>query len=60
MTSQIGRKVPLPEVRDAGVASCLPHGRYVTFQLAEMAVTGDLFCKILRLIDELQPPPTAA
>ena len=29
------------------------HGRYVTFQLAEVAVPKDLFRKILRLIDVL-------
>ena len=29
------------------------HGRYVTFQLAKVAVSRDLFRKILRLIDDL-------
>jgi hypothetical protein len=41
-------------------AKVVSHGRYVTFQLAEVAVTRDLFRKILRLIDELRPPPTPA
>ena len=41
-------------------AKVISHGRYVTFQLAEVAVTHDLFRKILRLIDELRPPPTPA
>ena len=31
------------------------HGRYVTFQLAEVAIPRDLFAKILRQIDGLQP-----
>ncbi len=31
------------------------HGRYVTFQPAEVAVPRELFRKILRLIDELRP-----
>ncbi len=31
------------------------HGRYVTFQLAEVAVPRNLFREILRLIDGLQP-----
>ncbi len=33
------------------------HCRYVTFQMAEVAVPKDLFRKILLLIDELRPPP---
>lgn len=37
-------------------AKVVRHGRYVTFQLAEVAVTRDLVRKILRLIDELRPP----
>ncbi len=41
-------------------AKVVSHGRYVTFQLAEVAVTRDLFWKILRLIDDLRPPPTPA
>ena len=41
-------------------AKVVSHGRYVTFQLAEVAVTRDLFRKILRLIDELRPPPAPA
>ncbi len=38
-------------------AKVVSHGRYVTFQLAEVAVPRGLFEKILRLIDELRPPP---
>lgn len=34
------------------------HGQYVTFQLAEVAVSRDLFfAEILRLIDGLRPAP---
>ncbi len=31
------------------------HGRYVTFQLAEVAIPRTLFAEILRLIDGLRP-----
>ncbi len=33
------------------------HGRYVTFQLAEVAIPRTLFADILRLIDGLRPQP---
>ena len=33
------------------------HGRYVTFQLAEVAVPRRPFREILRRIEELRPPP---
>ncbi len=36
------------------------HGRYVTFQLAEVAVPRSLFQKILGLIDDLRPGPAPA
>jgi adenylate cyclase len=32
------------------------HGRYVAFQMAEVAVPRHLFVDILRLIAELRPP----
>ena len=41
-------------------AKVVNHGRYVTFQLAEVAVPRDLFQKILRLIDDLRPRPAPA
>ncbi len=41
-------------------AKAVRHGRYVTFQLAEVAVPRDLFRKILRLIDDLRPSSTPA
>ena len=36
-------------------AKVVTHGRYVTFQMAEVAVSRNLFGKILRLIDGLRP-----
>ncbi len=38
-------------------AKVVRHGRYVTFQLAEVAISRDLFRKILRLINGLRPAP---
>jgi hypothetical protein len=35
----------------------LHHGRYVTFQLAEVAVPRTLFAEILGLIEQLRPEP---
>ena len=37
-------------------AKVVAHGRYVTFQMAEVAVARDLFRGILRLIDGLRRP----
>jgi hypothetical protein len=41
-------------------AKVVRHGRYVTFQLAEVAVPRELFLKILSLIDDLRPRPAPA
>jgi hypothetical protein len=43
-------------------AKVVRHGRYVIFQMAEVAVPRELFHEILRLIGELrqQPPPAPA
>ncbi len=38
-------------------AKVVRHGRYITFQLAEVAIPRSLFANILRLIDGLQPAP---
>ena len=38
-------------------AKMICHGRYVTFQLAEVAVPKALFAEILRRIDEQRPAP---
>ncbi len=41
-------------------AKVVSHGRYVTFQLAEVAVARSLFQKILSLIDDLRRRPAPA
>src|SRR5205807_2571334 len=41
-------------------AKVISHGRYVTFQLAEVAIPRNLFADILRLIAELRPPPVTS
>jgi Transposase DDE domain group 1 len=41
-------------------AGVVPHGRYVIFQMAEVAVRKDLFQEILRLIAMLRAPPAPA
>src|SRR6478735_2490778 len=41
-------------------AKLVSHGRYVAFQMAEVAVPRMLFAEILRLISQLRPPPDAA
>jgi hypothetical protein len=38
-------------------ARIVRHGRYLVFQLAEVAVPRALFAKILRRIDRLRPRP---
>ena len=38
-------------------AKVVRHGRYVAFQLAEVAISRTLFAKILRLIGQLRPAP---
>jgi len=41
-------------------ARIVRHGRYLVFQLAEVAVPRALFATILRRIDRLRGPPVAA
>jgi hypothetical protein len=41
-------------------AEVVSHGRYVTFQVAEVAVSRQMFAEILSLIARLQPPPAPA
>ncbi len=41
-------------------AKVMRHGRYITFQMAEVAIPRPLFAEILRLIDGLRPPPLPA
>ena len=45
------------EVRGKVGAKVVRHGRYVTFQMAEIAVPRSLFREILRLIDGPRPRP---
>ena len=40
-------------------AKVVRHGRYITFQMAEVAISRPLFAEILRLIDGLQPKPAS-
>jgi hypothetical protein len=48
--------------REAGEvgARIVRHGRYLVFQLAEVAVPRALFAEILRRIDRLRGPPMVA
>jgi uncharacterized membrane protein len=41
-------------------ARIVRHGRYIVFQLAEVAVPRALFAEILRRIDRLRPEPRPA
>ncbi len=41
-------------------AKIVAHARYVTFQMAEVAVPRDMFAEILRLIAQLRAPPAPA
>lgn len=41
-------------------AKLVNHGRYVGFQMAEVAISRILFAEILRLITELRPKPPPA
>ncbi len=50
----------LREMRVKIGAKVVRHGRYVTFQLAEVAVPKELFRKILSLIDDLRRRPAPA
>ncbi len=50
----------LPEKLVKIGAKVVRHGRHVTFQLAEVAVSRALFRKILSLIDDLRPRPAPA
>ncbi len=41
-------------------AKIVRHGRYVVFQMAEVAIPRELFADILRRIDRLRPKPAPA
>ena len=53
---QLSQTLPREKLVKIG-AKVVSHGRYVTFQLAEVAVPRELFQEILRLIDGLRPAP---
>ena len=40
-------------------AKVIAHARYTVFQMAEVALSRDLFRRILALIDDLRPRPVA-
>jgi len=41
-------------------AKVVSHGRYITFQMAEVAVSRQMFADILMLIARLRAPPAPA
>lgn len=41
-------------------AKIVRYGRYVAFQMAEVAIPRNLFADMLRMISELRPPPVAS
>jgi hypothetical protein len=41
-------------------AKVVSHGRYIAFQMAEVAISRTTFAEVLRLIAELRPPPDPA
>ncbi len=47
----------LPEKPVKIGAKVVQHGRYITLQLAEVAIPRTMFVAILRLIDGLRPAP---
>ncbi len=55
--SSTGRSLPCREKLIKIGAKVVRHGRYITFQLAEVAASRALFDEILRLIGGLRPKP---
>jgi len=53
---QLSQTLPREKLVKIG-AKVVSHGRYVTFQLAEVAVPRELFRENLCLIDGLRPAP---
>lgn len=41
-------------------AKVVGHARYVAFQMAEVAISRNVFADILRMIAELRPPPVVS
>ena len=57
------RLMSLTSLRDKLIkigAKVISHGRYVTFQLAEVAVSRQMFAEILSLIAQRRAPPAPA
>jgi hypothetical protein len=48
---------PRPSAFDGGGAKVLPHSKYVTFQLAEVAMPPELLAAILDRIQRFGVPP---
>jgi hypothetical protein len=46
--------------QDRRQAKVVSHGRYVTFRMAEVAVSRQIFNEILSLIARLRAPPAPA
>src|SRR6266536_870246 len=62
-TPEVVKRWSLTSLREKLVkigAKVVCHGRYVIFQMAEVAVPKELFQEILRLIDGLRPRPAPA
>ena len=54
---------PLTSLREKLIkigAKVVSHGRYVTFQMAEVAVSREMFAEIFSLIARLRAPPAPA
>jgi hypothetical protein len=51
---------PAGEAGQIGAAKVVSHGRYIAFQMAEVAVPRRLFAAVLWLIGRLRAPPAPA
>ncbi len=57
ITSDAGLLTTLREKLTKIGAKVVRHDRYITFQMAEVAIPRPLFAEVLRLIDGLRPRP---
>ena len=58
--STLAANASAPELREKLIkigAKVVGHARYVSFQMAEVAIPRRVFADILRMIAELRPPP---
>ena len=60
INGKTGRETSLREKLIKIGAKVVNHGRYVTFQMAEVAVSRQMFAEILSLIARLRAPPAPA